>query len=226
MATVTLEARSDGWSMAVRDLSALEAALGSEAYRLFCCCFILADRIQSLISFVEPVLKRRDQASNRDFVTFYVLLLGTLYELGRHLGNLRKALNKRNLLDKSAWKRNLGRWEALAAAQETKTIRNKVCFHLDPGIVSDGLKNVRSTGSTGKVELFLADGRSESDVHFAHGSDVLFRGLDLRVRGVLRFVTGPARRLGIQRALQSEFVRAIESAGVEVIRVRVRRSRS
>src|SRR5919108_6537956 len=95
-------------SLRTSDLSGLRLKMGEEVFDYFCCCFVYADRLTSLVNFSyfsKEKYSGESIAGRRDRLTSVWLMVGTLKELGLNLHKLRNALVVANLWDKAAWKR-------------------------------------------------------------------------------------------------------------------------
>src|SRR5690349_7658118 len=94
----TFQKIDGGWKLTVSDLASLRARLGANILEQFCACFVHADRITSLIVFQDlsnATFSGESVATNRNYLTFWFFLVGTLKELSLDLGRLRGTLVQR-----------------------------------------------------------------------------------------------------------------------------------
>jgi len=217
MAQLLLDESSTGaYQISTDNLDELVQTLGDEVFRAFCSCWIQADRVVSLTSLnalSEEAFPGRTCTGLRNFIAFYVFLVGTLKELGLSLESLRSALVNRGLWNRDAWAKSLRRWEDWGKAKDNSLVRNKVSFHVDPEVMANGLADRKSVGS---AVISQGDDRKTQRSYWAIAHEVLFAGLATNVSDLQKTLEEPAELLPIDEALAAEFARVAMQAGVQL----------
>lgn len=209
---------SERWKILIRDFRAFRERLGPDVVRAFCCCFVHADRLTSLISFgfLSQQHYGRDAIGfNRNLQTMVWFTVGTLRELASAIRDLRSALAKRGARqpDAPCWvklREVEKRWEDDPFYRD---MRNIVAFHVDPDVVEKGLAALED-----RPEVTLCDGegpkRDASSLIL--GWDALFMGLDKDLPEFEKFAATVGEDHGIESAVQEAFILALESADIPI----------
>lgn len=210
------EVGTNHWKIELHDLKAIRDKLGADAFKAFCCCFVHADRLTSLISFDYASMKQYGEASliySRNLQTVFWFAVGTLRELARAIRALRSALAKSGMLDPKSEP-----WRALGAAEARwegnpfyRDIRNKVAFHVDPEVINKGLIAMEAEG---KAILCEAEGTELDQLSMCLGPEALFNGLGKSRADFVQFIKTVSEDHGISSTIQEAFILALETSGI------------
>lgn len=177
---VALIAEPDGpWRVEVRDFGRFCDAVGADVLREFARCFVHADRLTSLVSFMYYNMEKNKEGSTafrRDLQTAVWLVVGTLRELADAIRGLRSALRKRELLDaeSQAWKRLRALELRWADDPFFRKMRDQVAFHVDAPVVEKGLEELVKAGQP--VVIAEGDGDKQRHGSLRLGLETLFMG--------------------------------------------------
>lgn len=206
------------WKILLRDFRAFRERLGPDVVRAFCCCFVHADRLTSLISFgflSQQHYGRDAIAFDRNLQSMVWFTVGTLRELASAIRDLRSALAKRGTLqaDAPCWvklREVETRWEDDPFYRE---MRNIVAFHVDPDVVEKGLAALEDRQ---EVTLCDGEGSKRDDSSLILGWDALFMGIEKDLPDFQRFAATVGQDHGIEGAVQEAFMLALESANIPI----------
>ncbi len=207
------------WTIRVEDFATFRQTLGTDVLNAFSRCFVHADRLTSLIGFVDLSEKRHGTDSrpfSRDLQTTVWFAVGTLRELALAVRDLRSALAKRDRLDPTS-----ASWMTLQQFEQRweddsfyRNMRNIVAFHIDPDMTEKGLE---ALSSQGRVVLFEGEGERQQNASLRLGLEALFMGCDLDIHDFKKFVTAVGNDQGISTAVQKAFLLALKDAGIPLV---------
>jgi hypothetical protein len=193
--------------------------MGEEVFDYFCCCFIHADRLTSLVNFSyfsKENYGGDSIAGRRDRLTSVWLMVGTLKELGLNLHKLRNALVVANLWDRTAWKKTLHKWEDWTSGKGVSALRNQVAFHVDRDRLSVGFPKIPNEDAF----IYRSDTLKNREGWFEVSSLALLVGIQTRIGADrleidLESVLGSfGEFLAIGHALGDEFIRVLKVLGL------------
>jgi len=206
------------WRLEVHDFKAFRHKLGADVLRAFCCCFVHADRLTSLISLAYISLQYHGHESiafKRNLQTIVWLTVGILRELAISIRDLRSALAKRGLLNPNSapWiklREVEDRWEDDPFYRE---MRNTVAFHVDPDVVEKGL-----TALEGQRDVVVCEGEgpNQDSSSLRLGLEALSMGFEKNLSDLQKFMARVGEDHGIGRTIQEAFVLALESSGMPI----------
>ena len=217
-----IEQKDGSWEIGLRGPKDFDEALGRDVLNAFCRCFVHADRLDSAVScmYASGRYHGRDSvAYKRDVHTLLWFTIGTLRELAKAIRRLRSALAKRQLLDHEsepwvALTKLEKRWEDDASF---RTMRDKVAFHVDEGVVNKGLDELSKEPY---VALVQSQGPKGVDGWLPLGFLALHNGLGMDLESYGAFVDVVMTDHGsATTAIQESFILAAEAAGIPKQRV-------
>jgi hypothetical protein len=219
VAALIEEGSSGRWRFELRTLGDFRAHLGEGVVQWFCCCFVHADRLSSLISFGYLSLTHYGEATvafARNLQTTVWFAVGTLRELALAVRGLRSALARRGLLDPQspAWLklRTLeDRWENDPFFRE---LRNSISFHVDADAIEAGLQQRSAQPSAVFME---GEGEKQDRSSLRLGLESLLLGSGRNLGEFDRFFEGVAQDLSFATLIQEAFIELIEKKGLTIV---------
>jgi hypothetical protein len=222
-----LESRDGGrWKLLTSDLEAFRSELGEDVLEDFCRCYVVADRMTSLVSIFH--LATKDVAGDsigarRNNLTFFYLVSEAVKTLQLCLEGLRASLNKAGIWDEASWMKNLGKIEEWGNDPANSAIRNRVAAHVDRDNVRRGLDLIQA--DTPRAILSEGDGGKLRESWAKLANDAVIAGLELSKDQFTKAVLG-VEHLDADTHLDGEFWRVLESKGLLPIQSRVHGERS
>lgn len=214
-----IEEKNDEWKIVLRHFSQLDERIGRDVLTAFARCFVHADRLNSTLSCMSASMQQHGSDSiayTRDLDAMVWFSIGTLRELAHSVGSLRTSLHKHDLLDPESdpWV-ELDRFEKRVRSHNLyQTVRNKVSFHVDDGVIGKGIEALVQ-----EQEVTLSEGVGANNVKSSLllGRLALHRGLGWDLKEYREFLEVVlVDHLGIGRAVQHLFLLAADKAGVRV----------
>ena len=210
---------SDGWKIELKNFRQFQNTLGPDILAQFSRCFVHADRLTSMTSFVyvsQQYYGSDSHAFSRDLHTMVWFTVGTLRELALAIKDLRSALAKRDMLDPNSapWKKLREvekRWDA---DKFYRKMRDKAGFHVDSDVVSKGLAEL-----AGERDVVLSRGEGPKAVRssLTLGLEALHNGLGIDLASYGQFLEKVRDDHGIaSEAIQGAFILAAQSVGIPV----------
>jgi hypothetical protein len=202
----------------IRDLEAFRASLGPEVLTGFIRCFVHADRLQSLTSFmfISRAYYGDDAVPfKRNLQTMIWFAVGTLRELAHAIRELRSAMHKRGILDKEApamqrLREVERKWDRVAFFRDK---RDKAAFHVDAAVIDDGIQAImRDLGP--HVVLSEGTGRHMDARWLSLGELALVNGIVSDLPEFERFVSTVGTDYGIGETVMEAFLNALKAAGI------------
>lgn len=222
-----LESRDGGrWKLLTSDLEAFRKELGEDVLEDFCRCYVIADRMTSLVSMFHLSTKDAPKDSigaRRNNLTFFYLVSDVVKTLQLCLEGLRASLNKAELWDETSWMKNLGEIEKWGNDPANSAIRNRVAAHVDRDNVRRGLDLIQA--ETPRAILSEGDGGKLRESWSKLANDAVIVGLELSKDQFTKAVSG-VEHLDADTHLDKEFRRVLESKGLQPIESRVYGERS
>jgi hypothetical protein len=219
--------RSDAWRVDLSEFAEIATLIGEDVFAAFMRCFVGADRLKSLLHFYvtsEEKFGHVEAASERNFHVSWLLVVGTLHELGEALQGLNATKVHLKLPNRSRWKplEKLRRqWYVHPVASR---VRNQAGHHLG---YLDVYKNGITALSKMSLDATLRMGHgARRHFSFARGAcDILLLGLtaktdkrpELEVAELRKLLkdAGVANRK-LHDAIEEYFLQVLGHAGVGV----------
>lgn len=216
------ESRDGGqWKLLTSDLESLRKALGEDVLEDFCRCYVIADRMTSLLSMFHlsgEKIAVGSIAARRNNLTFFFFASETIKELQLCLEGLRASLNKAGLWDPASWVKNLGEIEKWGLDPANSLVRNEAAAHVDRENVRRGLDAIQT--DTPRVILSEGDGGKIRESYSRLAHDAVIAGLGLSEEQIEKAVSG-VKHLTADADLDEELWRVLESRNLLPIRSRV-----
>lgn len=216
------ESRDGGhWKLLTSDLEAFRKELGEDVLEDFCRCYVIADRMTSLVSmfhFSGEKIAEGSIAARRNNLTFFFFVSEVVKELQLCLEGLRASLNKARIWDEAAWAKNLAVIEKWGLDPVNSAIRNQLAAHVGRENVRQGLDSIQT--ETPRVILSEGDGGKQRESYSKLAHDAVISGLGLSEKQIEDAVSG-VKYLDADAHLDEEFWRVLESKGLLPIRSRV-----
>jgi len=207
---------NDFMELRASNLSNFTTIFGEDLLTAFCCCYIQADRLTSLVYFIHTANEYENNfiASRRNEHTFLFLVFGILKELKESLSLLNTHLVKKNVFDKEVWEKGLGRWLEYAKKEVLIKLRNKAGFHINFDQMQKGLKKVISSHNEFSIlEWEKGNGRNGLAI------EALLQGTDLSMNEMKDLVKEFETLLLLKNELDYEFLRVLKLLNLEPIQV-------
>jgi hypothetical protein len=204
------------WKLQTTDLAELRAALGEDVLEDFLRCFVVSDKMTSLVALFNATLEKTEAgsiASRRNNLTFFYLCVDILKEMQLCLEGLRASLNKAGLWDRESW-----------GLDETNSlIRNQAASHVDRDTVKHGLDAME--GGAERVVFAEGKGPKVQDAITSLAHDAVIAGLGLSERQVKDAIEG-VKHFDAHDHLVNEFLRVLDARGLKPLYTRIRGERS
>jgi hypothetical protein len=229
MVRVVAVSKQDGtFILRTSNLKELRKLIGDEVFDYFCCCFLHADRITSLIGFKHLSQENHGEnpvASNRDDFNVCWFLAGVMKELEQDLSRLRAALIKKGNWDQASWEKSLRKWETWGQSKDISLLRNKIAFHINRQRLHEGLNAL----SNNDAILFRFNGERTIDSWCEVANDALIQGMQVTMDDgkvdLNTIIENLPEYLHIQDAIVEEFLRVLKNHNLEPIKMNLSGSR-
>jgi hypothetical protein len=156
--------------------------------------------------------------SQRDALNVVFFIFGLMREVPEIVGALRQAGVEEHLKTKESWNKLLGlrtRWKGQGLQSD---FRNKLAFHFDPGLTTEGL-NLWCVDSKGfPLTIAQGDSRREIDTSFPIGLELVSRALGLDPSSLMAFAAE-------RKDDHYEFARNVQDVFFQVVDAKVSESR-
>jgi hypothetical protein len=166
------------WSIRLIEVAEISKLISEKTFSAFQKCFIGADRLRSLFHFHSLNIKQNAEecpASMRDFHVLWVLLIGTLHELGIALRDLFSAKVWEKIKAEPV-RRQLDYFRKKLDQRIIKQIRDQAGHHLgDLDIYALGLAAYTKTAVD--LEWLISEGQGPNSYYTIGAWDLLMRGL-------------------------------------------------
>jgi hypothetical protein len=229
MVRVIAESQQNGtFILRTSDLRKLRQKIGDEVFDYFCCCFLHADRITSLIAFKYLSQENHGEnsvASSRDDFNVCWFLAGVMKELEQDLSKLRAALIKKGSWDLISWEKNLKKWETWGQTKSISLLRNQIAFHVNRRRINEGLNSIPNEDAI----IFRFDGERTINSWCEIANEALIRGSQITTEDgnvdLKAIIENLPEYLFIQDAIVDEFLRVLKYHGLNPIQMSMRGSR-
>lgn len=216
-----LRRRQDGSGvLRTKNLPQLQTKLGQGVLAAFVCAFLLADRLDGLLTLDRVASRQLPEGSfelRRAHFTFLLLLVGTMKELAEALNQLRAVLGNNNLLEPTEWSSLLGQWDAKWRSDKlVSKVRNSAAFHVDAPLIQSGLSRIPAvTCDIFEVGPPPREGSPDRwDGEFSLGYKALLQGLGLPMTDLVEFFSRPLEDLKVGEHLMTLFISTLSRAGL------------
>ncbi len=204
----------ESWSLEGQLPQDIVAGLGQAVFAKFAGCFVLADRITSLITFMQAAQQAPDQTNarqKREVAALFAFGCGSLRELANALPKLRGDLIREQIITKDLWPWELREIERYWEQNPRFiAIRNQISFHVNTDAIEKGL----ALAETLKTPFFEGHADKARDVWFALGHIALYNGFGFTDAEFLGVTDILLKHLGLSEVLKKLFLLCLERKGV------------
>jgi hypothetical protein len=224
---VAVGKHSDSWRVELSEFADIAKAVGEDVFAAFMRCFVGADRLKSLLHFyiaADEKFGNIGPASERNFNVSWLLVVGTLHELGDALQALCSTQAHTKLKSQKTWLPLNKLRKTWYKAPLASRVRNQGGHHLgDTDVYKAGMAKLGEM----TVDIPLRVGHGQQRHHsFARGAwDVLLLGMSSKTATRPEVEIAQLRRLlkdagvahrKLHDSLEAYFIAVLANAGIGI----------